>query len=287
MKDIDIAKQVMVNVSRFEKQRSKRIIVSSLLVFVVGVVIVLLGLMVAGVRLREQDTASLLSLFTQDKEVIALFWRDTIDTVIEELPIFPLSLSIVVIVSILIGIILYGKRFKTSIERLKKLTSMKKFQQTSSKSLVGMAILLGIGIAVVLVIGLVLVGFISKSEMPATSTSTGISQTGSPSGEQQAGVPSPTIMETTSSPVSSGLSLTVSAPENNSIVAKSSVVVQGTTSPKAEVFINDKELNADSKGNFSTTISLDEGENIISVSTNDVDGNFATQELTITYQIPE
>jgi hypothetical protein len=59
--------------------------------------------------------------------------------------------------------------------------------------------------------------------------------------------------------------------------------VQGKTSANAEVFVNDKEAKADASGSFSIAIVLDEGENIISVAANDASGNYASQDLTVTY----
>lgn len=82
------------------------------------------------------------------------------------------------------------------------------------------------------------------------------------------------------------ISLSISSPTNGSSVSSSGVTVNGKTAPLAEVMINDKEIKADSKGNFSTTISLDEGENIITVVANDADGNSAEKEITVTYAPP-
>jgi len=80
------------------------------------------------------------------------------------------------------------------------------------------------------------------------------------------------------------LALTVTSPLNGAIVKNSSISIQGKTVPKADVFVNDMETVADSKGNFSINLNLEEGENIISVSANDADGNYAEQELTVTYE---
>jgi len=78
------------------------------------------------------------------------------------------------------------------------------------------------------------------------------------------------------------IALEVSQPENNSTVKTSSVLVKGTTSPKADVFINDIETKSNEDGSFSATVYLDEGNNYIIVTITDADGNFAEKELSVT-----
>lgn len=87
--------------------------------------------------------------------------------------------------------------------------------------------------------------------------------------------------------VSEGLTITISSPIDGSAVSTSSVTVSGTTSPLADVFVNDTELKANSAGNFSTTVTLDEGENTIAVSANDAEGNYAEKQITVTYEPAE
>jgi hypothetical protein len=90
--------------------------------------------------------------------------------------------------------------------------------------------------------------------------------------------------EKTITPGKNQFTLTVSAPTDGSTVTTSSIVVKGLTAPNAEVFINDAETKANSIGNFSSTIVLEEGDNYISVVAVDVDGNSAEQELTVMYE---
>lgn len=87
--------------------------------------------------------------------------------------------------------------------------------------------------------------------------------------------------QTTASTSSAEISLTISEPLDNEIINTSVVAVKGTTLPDASVFVNDKELKADAKGAFSTSVSIDEGENIISIVANDENGNFMEKELTV------
>src|SRR5690606_20267990 len=79
--------------------------------------------------------------------------------------------------------------------------------------------------------------------------------------------------------------LTVTTPTENSAVTTSEVTITGKTFPNADVFINDTEIKADSSGNFSSTVTLDEGENSILITSNDEMGNSAEQEVTVTYVV--
>lgn len=77
--------------------------------------------------------------------------------------------------------------------------------------------------------------------------------------------------------------LTVIAPTDQSVSSVSTVSVQGNTVPNAEVSVNDKEVKADSAGNFSVSITLDEGENTIMVVANDADGKAVEKDIVVTY----
>lgn len=85
-------------------------------------------------------------------------------------------------------------------------------------------------------------------------------------------------------PTVSEIPLTVSSPPPGATVKKSILTVSGKTAPRAEVMVNEAEIVANAKGNFSVNVTLDEGENVILVTANDAEGNFAEQELTVTYE---
>jgi hypothetical protein len=89
--------------------------------------------------------------------------------------------------------------------------------------------------------------------------------------------------QTTPVPTIGEISLTISSPTNGTIVKKSTLTVSGTTVPRAEVAVNETEVVADTKGNFSANITLDEGDNLIVITANDASGNLAETELTVTY----
>lgn len=79
------------------------------------------------------------------------------------------------------------------------------------------------------------------------------------------------------------ISLTITSPVSGGQVTSATVTVKGKTAAYAEVFVNDQETKADENGNFSVKVTVDEGENTIIVIANDVDGNIAEKELTVTY----
>jgi len=90
--------------------------------------------------------------------------------------------------------------------------------------------------------------------------------------------------QTESTNINSGMSLDIIAPADKAIVTVSPIEVKGKTLPGETVFINEKEMKADSMGNFSTTIVLDEGENYIIIVANDKDGNYAERDLIVTLE---
>lgn len=94
--------------------------------------------------------------------------------------------------------------------------------------------------------------------------------------------PSPAESET-EKPVSAGLILNITSPTNNSTVSTSSVKLQGQTTAGAEIFVNDLETKADSQGNFSLNLKLEEGENEFAIIATDDEGNSAETTLTVTY----
>lgn len=83
------------------------------------------------------------------------------------------------------------------------------------------------------------------------------------------------------------IELTISNPQEGAKVTKPQLLVRGKTVPDAEVFINDKEATADGNGNFSVTLTLDEGDNLIIVTANDEYGNIAEKELVVMYEVEE
>lgn len=79
------------------------------------------------------------------------------------------------------------------------------------------------------------------------------------------------------------ISLTVSEPVDGQTTTSSSIIVKVKTVPNADVSVNDIDLKADAQGNFSTSLTLDDGENDITVVAVNDQGQSAEKDLTITY----
>lgn len=84
-------------------------------------------------------------------------------------------------------------------------------------------------------------------------------------------------------PLQKMISLTVSSPTNGQIVSTPTVTVSGKTIPNADVAVNDKDLKANASGNFTTVLTLDEGDNNISVTASDENGSYSEWNGTVTY----
>jgi len=103
--------------------------------------------------------------------------------------------------------------------------------------------------------------------------------TGSPTSKPEESNPTG---QTTAQKNTNEISLTVSQPQNNAVVSTPTIQVTGKTLPGIDVSINEKDVKADSQGNFSASLSLDEGDNIVSVLAVDQNGNSSEKELTVT-----
>lgn len=83
---------------------------------------------------------------------------------------------------------------------------------------------------------------------------------------------------------SKNIDLTVNYPADGSTLTSSTINVTGTTTPGADVFVNDQAGKADPNGNFSIKITLDEGQNGLVVIANDANGNVAERDLSVNVQ---
>ena len=79
------------------------------------------------------------------------------------------------------------------------------------------------------------------------------------------------------------IALTITTPTSGQIVTSDQLTVEGKTSPGADIFVNDAETKANAAGLFSVKLTLEEGENYILIVANDVNGNYAEKEITVTY----
>jgi len=102
---------------------------------------------------------------------------------------------------------------------------------------------------------------------------------GDPNQEEAGLQPSPTVMPQHS--------LTLSSPEDNSVSSEEEIEVTGQTSSEAVVVVlyqeGEKIIQADKQGRFSTKISLEGGENQITIIAYDQEENETSQTLTVIY----
>jgi len=81
--------------------------------------------------------------------------------------------------------------------------------------------------------------------------------------------------------------LQINQPSESSTVKSSILKIIGTTLPNAYVFINDLELRSDVIGNFSTEITIDEGDNEIVIVVSDELGNSAEKDIRVALESTE
>jgi hypothetical protein len=84
------------------------------------------------------------------------------------------------------------------------------------------------------------------------------------------------------------LALEITSPEDNAEVSESPILIRGAVSdPLATVTVNDREVEVAEKGTFSTTVSLDHGENTIVVGATVEGQETVTKTVTVRYVSPE
>lgn len=84
-------------------------------------------------------------------------------------------------------------------------------------------------------------------------------------------------------PAADALFLQVTAPADESTATTSTVTVTGRTRPGAFVTVNETLATVDTAGNFSASVTLEEGPNSIYVIASDASGAVLTAVLTVTY----
>lgn len=98
---------------------------------------------------------------------------------------------------------------------------------------------------------------------------------------------SKTIIISEPSPTPANISLSVKNPQDQSVVSKKIVSIEGTTEKDATVIIvtpvDQKVLNPSSNGNFSTTINIDDGQNFIEITAVSSDGQETKIVRTVTF----
>ncbi len=107
------------------------------------------------------------------------------------------------------------------------------------------------------------------------------------SSKMQPKIKNPTTMSIAPHPTdSSKLSLVITTPQSESVTAKGLTTISGTTTPDATIMINtastDSIVTPSSSGAFSSDISLDDGENQITITAIASTGEEIQKIITIT-----
>jgi len=91
----------------------------------------------------------------------------------------------------------------------------------------------------------------------------------------------------TPTPIATSVYLSIDSPTDESIVSNKTVKVSGKTTPGATVTIitnsDQKIIQPSDQGDFSTTITINDGTNLIRIIAFSADGQSATFQKTITY----
>ena len=130
-----------------------------------------------------------------------------------------------------------------------------------------------------LVIGLVLMlmGCAGKAERPTpTATPTAVVVAPTPGARPQL-TPAPEI----SGEIPTGLFLQITNLPKESVVRTNAIAISGATTPDALVSVNGVLVDVDQDGKFTSTLTLQEGPNIIEVVASDFQGNKVSAVLSI------
>lgn len=129
MKSADISKSVMEQVARFEEERSTRLLRR----FRIGMMLTAVFLVFVAWRIstqvRDSGSLDLLSIFWEDAEIAAEFWRENVSVFFEELP----QGAVVILLSGVIlstgFVTLTRRRRKIAERRLRELAKRKAFRR--------------------------------------------------------------------------------------------------------------------------------------------------------------
>ena len=131
MKPIDISSAVMKKIVQLEESRTRSWVRGFYMVIGGLIVIVGFSLGISWKILGELHAWDLLEIFTQDWEIIAEFWQDTMSTFLQELPLETLMVALSVVLGI--GIIFILTRRRRAIIRFKQDQLAKKRTMSKNK----------------------------------------------------------------------------------------------------------------------------------------------------------
>ncbi len=86
----------------------------------------------------------------------------------------------------------------------------------------------------------------------------------------------------------SNAELVINSPEPNLLSQENEIIVSGMSNPDSfiVIFVNDQEYitNADEAGNFSSKVTLEEGGNLLTVTSLDEEGRQVEKQLSVIYE---
>ena len=117
-----------------------------------------------------------------------------------------------------------------------------------------------------------------------SNVSPGSTGNGSAGGNTTAAPPANGQPGATQAPGGVPLTLQVTSPQDGAVVNTAQVVITGTSTPGAVVTVDQDIIVVGADGQFQSTVSLDQGPNIIEIVASDDLGNEKTIDLTIDYE---
>lgn len=112
MQKHDLTKIIMGKVVRFEERRTKLWLGKYIFILLLFIAVLIFLIYISVNIIQKQQTADLLAIFGEDREIIAEFWQDTVTTFWEELPLIWLGLGGLALTGIIIYLRLSGKKIQ-------------------------------------------------------------------------------------------------------------------------------------------------------------------------------
>ena len=124
MKQTDITSKVMTEVAKYEKEKIRLFRLRLWIALAVILSVCIVGSVVIVWQLNEMQAFDLLTLFSEDRQIIAEFWQDTLSTFWEYIP--PQWFWGVILSLFCLGAILFITRRRRRINK-KKLAQLSKY----------------------------------------------------------------------------------------------------------------------------------------------------------------
>ena len=130
MKRSYITEKIMNKVIIYEENKSRNWLRRFMVILLVLVISVLLFMILFVKEMNYNKTFDLLSLFTEDKEIIDQFWQDTLSVFLMEIPQNYALLGLIGLISLIVLVIIGRKKLKLV---KKKLGQVEKYLQKASQ----------------------------------------------------------------------------------------------------------------------------------------------------------